>query len=111
MSFNGDVGKETTVGHTFSNKTTGAINAGRVELHKLAILVGNTGTAGHGHAVPGAGVGAGAREVGAAITASGQDRVGGAEAVNAAVLHVHGQHAHTFALCSLSTTSTMAYDQ
>lgn len=48
-----------------------------MELHKLRILQGNAGSQGHGVSVTRAGVGAGAREIGAAVATRGQNSVVG----------------------------------
>ena len=73
------------------DEAAGAVDAGGVELHKLGVLIGEAGAHGHGVAVPRAGVGAGAGEVGAAVAARGEDGVLGAYAVHRPVLHVERQ--------------------
>ena len=57
-----------------------------MKLNEFHILERQAGANDHGVAVAGAGVSAGAREVGAAIAARGDDRLLGADTVNAAIL-------------------------
>merc|ERR1719512_439794 len=80
-----------------SHKAASAVDAGRVELDKLHVLVGEPGPADHGGAVPGAGVGRGGGEVGLARAACGHDGVLGAEPVDGAVLEAESDHAATLA--------------
>jgi hypothetical protein len=73
---------------TLSNQAASSVDAGRVELDELEILVGETGASNHGHTVTSAGVGRSAAEVGTAVATSSQDSVAGQEAVESAVLLV-----------------------
>ena len=70
----------------FGDEHAGAVDAGRVELHELHVLQRQAGAQHHGVAVAGAGVGRGAREVGAAVAARRQDRLLGAESMDGAVI-------------------------
>lgn len=83
---------------TLSDQAAGTIDTGRVELDKLEILVGETGTGNHGHTVTGAGVGRSAREVGAAVTAGGENGVVGEEAVEGTILLVVGENTATLTI-------------
>mmetsp|Transcript_131730 Transcript_131730/g.294772 ORF Transcript_131730/g.294772 Transcript_131730/m.294772 type:complete len:486 (-) Transcript_131730:56-1513(-) len=62
-------------------------NARGVELHELEVLHGQSSTACHGTAIPGASVGRSAGLVGPAEAAGGDDGGVGPEAVDGAVLH------------------------
>ena len=59
-----------------------------MELHELHVLQWQAGAEHHGVAVAGLGVGAGAREISAAIAAGGEDGLLRAEAVNRAVIEI-----------------------
>jgi hypothetical protein len=64
-----------------------------MKLDELEILVGQTGTGNHGHAIAGTRVGRRAAEVGTAVTSSGQNGVLCNEPVDCAVLLVVCNHA------------------
>mmetsp|Transcript_96380 Transcript_96380/g.234239 ORF Transcript_96380/g.234239 Transcript_96380/m.234239 type:complete len:411 (+) Transcript_96380:519-1751(+) len=83
---------------SLSHEAAGTVDTGRVELHELRVLDGEAGAQSHATAVTGAGVGAGGAEVGAAVAARREHGVLGLDAVQAAVLHVHHQHAAAHAL-------------
>ncbi len=83
---------------TLGDQAASAIDTSGVELDKLEILVGETGTGDHGHAVTCAGVGRGAAEVGTSVTASGKDCVVGQESVQSAVLLVVGEDTTALAI-------------
>lgn len=83
---------------TFGDQASSTVNTSRVELNKLEILEGKTGTRNHGHTVTSAGVGRGGGEVGTTVTTGGKDGLMGAEAVNRAVLHVEGGDTDTLAI-------------
>src|SRR4029077_12592425 len=57
----------------FGDKTSRAVNAGRVELNELHVLQRQTGPQRHSAAVAGAGVGRGAGRIGPAITSGGKN--------------------------------------
>ena len=78
-----------------SHEAASAVDTGWVELDKLHVLVGEPGPADHGGAVTSAGVGRGGGEVRLARTASGHDRVLGAEPVDGAVLETESDHSAT----------------
>ena len=78
---------------TFGDQAAGTVNASGVELNKLHVLERQTGPQGHTAAVAGAGMGAGGREIGAAITARGQDHQLGLETVQGAVIQLPGGNA------------------
>ena len=65
------------------DQAAGTVDAGRVELDELHILQRQAGAQHHGVAVAGARMGRGAGEIGAAITAGGEDDLVGAEPVDA----------------------------
>ena len=71
-----------------------AVNARGVELHELGVFQRQPRAQRHGDAVTRARVRRRRVEVRAAVAARRQHRVGRAEAVQAAVLHAHGDHAH-----------------
>mmetsp|Transcript_69425 Transcript_69425/g.145005 ORF Transcript_69425/g.145005 Transcript_69425/m.145005 type:complete len:556 (-) Transcript_69425:101-1768(-) len=75
---------------SLSEEAAGREDASRVELHELQVLHGQACSSGHGAAVASAGVGGGAGLVGSAEAASGDDGAVGAEAVDGAILHAHG---------------------
>ena len=75
------------------DQAAGAVDAGRVELDELHVLQRQAGAQHHGVAVAGAGVGRGGAEIGAAVTAGGQDHQLGAEAVHRAVVELQRRHA------------------
>jgi hypothetical protein len=76
---------------TLSDQATSSVDTGRVELDELEILVGETGTGNHGHAVTGTGVGRCAGEVSSTVTTGGENGVVGKESVESAVLLVVGE--------------------
>mmetsp|Transcript_3468 Transcript_3468/g.4859 ORF Transcript_3468/g.4859 Transcript_3468/m.4859 type:complete len:531 (-) Transcript_3468:80-1672(-) len=76
------------------DQAAGAVDARGVELHELVVLHRQPRAQGHRVAVPGAGVGAGAAEVGPPVAPRGQHRVLRPQAMQRAVLHAHGGHAH-----------------
>ena len=80
------------------DEAAGTVDAGWVELHKLEVLVLETGAGDHGVAVAGASVGGGGGEVRAAVPTGGEHGVLAVEAVQGAVLLAHGQHTHAFTL-------------
>ena len=77
----------------FGDQAAGRINAGRMELHEFHVLQRQAGAQHHGVAVAGADMRRGAGEIGAAITAGGEDRHVGAEAMDGAVIHIERDHA------------------
>ena len=83
---------------TFGDETSGPVDAGRMELDELEILVGQTGTGDHGHAIAGAGVGRGTAEVGPAVSSRGQDGVVTVESVQGPILLVVGDDTSTLAV-------------
>mmetsp|Transcript_45581 Transcript_45581/g.121197 ORF Transcript_45581/g.121197 Transcript_45581/m.121197 type:complete len:372 (+) Transcript_45581:1171-2286(+) len=84
------VAEDTTLtAAALSHQATGTVDAGRMELHELEILQGQAGASNHGIAVTSAGVGAGGREVSAAVSSGGKNGVVGTEAVESAILHAH----------------------
>ena len=78
------------------DQAAGAVDAGRVELHELDVLLRNAGARRHGVAVAGARVRAGARKVRATEAAGGEDCVVRAEAMDATVLEAQGNHTTAF---------------
>lgn len=74
------------------DQTTGTVDTGRVELHELQVLEGQTSTRDHGVTVTGTGVGGSGREVGSAVATSGNDGVVGEETVESTVLLVVSDH-------------------
>ena len=74
------------------DEAAGAVDAGGVELDELHVLQRQAGPERHRVAVAGAGVGGGAREVGAAVAAGGEHRHVGADTVQGAVVEVPGEH-------------------
>uniref|UniRef100_A0A2M3ZLN8 Uncharacterized protein n=1 Tax=Anopheles braziliensis TaxID=58242 RepID=A0A2M3ZLN8_9DIPT len=83
---------------TFRDKTSGTVDTGRVELHKLQILRRKPGTCHHRRAIAGTGVSRGAGEVRPSVATRRQHRVLGAETMNATVLEVHCDHTDTLAI-------------
>ena len=79
-------------------EAAGREDARGVELHELQVLHRQASARGHGAAVARARVGGGARLVGAPEAAGGDDRGVGAEAVDGAILHAHGDAAHALAV-------------
>ena len=77
----------------FGDEHARAIDAGRMELHELHILQRQAGAQHHRIAVTGAGVGRGAGEIGAAISAGRQNGLLGAEAMQRPVFHRDGDNA------------------
>mmetsp|Transcript_4714 Transcript_4714/g.11881 ORF Transcript_4714/g.11881 Transcript_4714/m.11881 type:complete len:335 (-) Transcript_4714:384-1388(-) len=67
-----------------------AVDPRGMELHELGILISESRSHRHGVSIPGACVGAGAREVRAAIPPGGQHRVLRLDAMQRSVLHVQG---------------------
>ncbi len=58
--------------HAFSDQTTRAVDAGRVELHELHILQGESRTRKQSAAIARAGMCRGRREIGATVAAGGE---------------------------------------
>uniref|UniRef100_A0A2M4C618 Putative secreted protein n=1 Tax=Anopheles marajoara TaxID=58244 RepID=A0A2M4C618_9DIPT len=83
---------------TFRDKTSGTVDTGRVELHKLQILRRQPSTCHHRSTITGTGMSRGAGEVRPSIAARRQHRVLGAEPMDATVLEVHGNHTDTLAI-------------
>lgn len=81
-----------------SDQAAGTVDTSRVELNKLEILVGETGTGSHGHTVTSASVGGSAAEVGTSVSTSGEDGVVGEESVEGAVLLVVGENTAAFTI-------------
>ena len=77
----------------FGDQAAGAVDAGRMELHEFHVLQRQAGAQHHGVAVAGAGMRAGAGEIGAAIAAGRENRHLGAEAVDRAVVEIQRDHA------------------
>ena len=77
----------------FGQQRAGVGQAGRMVLHELHILQWQASACSHAAAIAGAGMGRGRREVGAAITAGGQDHHLGLEAVQGAVVELPRGHA------------------
>ena len=75
------------------NEHARAIYAGGVKLNEFHVLQRQPGAQHHGIAIAGAGVGGGAGEIGAAITACRQHSLVRLEAVHGAVFHVEGDDA------------------
>mmetsp|Transcript_33159 Transcript_33159/g.56727 ORF Transcript_33159/g.56727 Transcript_33159/m.56727 type:complete len:342 (+) Transcript_33159:1002-2027(+) len=76
----------------FGDQAASTVDTSRMELHELRILQGDAGSEGHSVSVTGAGVRAGAREVGATVATGGQHSVVGSDTVNGAILHVQANH-------------------
>lgn len=83
---------------TLSDQAAGTVDTSRVELDELEILVGQTSTGDHGHAVTSASVGGCAGEVGSAVTTSSEDSVVGEESVEGTVLLVVGKDTTALAI-------------
>ena len=77
------------------NEASGAVNSGRMELHKLIVLIGQSLSKGHGVAISGARVRRSTRKVAAPVPTGRQHRVGGVNTVDGAVFHVEGHHPNT----------------
>ena len=82
----------------FGDQTARAINAGGVELHKFHVLQRQARAQHHGIAIAGTGMGAGGAEIGAAITAGGQNHGLGHEPVQGAVIQLPGRNAPAAAI-------------
>ena len=80
------------------NQHARAVDAGGVELHELHVLQGQSGPQDHGVAVAGADVRGCAGEVGASVTAGGEDDHAAVEPVQAALGQVDGHDAAADAL-------------
>ena len=80
------------------DEAAGAVDLGRVELHELHVLVRKAGARDHAVAVPRAGMGRSAGEIGAPVTAGREDHQLRAEAVDRAVIEVPGDDAPAVAL-------------
>jgi len=80
------------------DEETRTIDTRGVEMDELHILVGETGTGNHGHAVTGTGVGGGAAEVGSAVTASSENGMVGSEPVQSTVLEAIGKNTAALAI-------------
>ena len=80
------------------DQAAGAVDTGGVELDELHVLQGQSGAQGHAAAIPGAGMGAGGREVGPAVAARGQDHHLALETVQGAVVQLPGGHTPADAL-------------
>jgi hypothetical protein len=76
----------------FSDETTSTINTCGMELDEFKILVRQSGTSNHGHTITSAGVGRCAAEIGTAISASRENGMVGAEAVQSAIFLVVGDY-------------------
>jgi hypothetical protein len=76
---------------TLSNEASGTVNTSGVELNKLQILEGETGTGNHGVTITSAGVSRGAREVGTSVSSGGEDGLVRAETVKGTILHVQSE--------------------
>ncbi len=76
----------------------GAIDTGRVKLHKFHILKRQAGAQRHRIAVAGAGMRRGAGEIDTPIPAGGEDRLLAPEPVQRAIFHAQRDHAGTFAI-------------
>ena len=81
-----------------SDQNAGPVDAGGMELHELHVLERQACAQHHGVAVAGAGVGARAGEVGAAVAAGRQDRLVRLEAVDRAVVEIERDDAATAAV-------------
>ncbi len=74
------------------DETAGSVNASGMELHKLQVLQWEASTRNHSVAVASAGMRAGRAEVGAAVSASGDNSRVGDKPVQRAVLHAEGDN-------------------
>lgn len=72
------------------DQTSSAVDTSGVELDELEILVRQTGTGNHGHAVTSTGMGRRAAKVGTSVSSSGQDGVLCDESVDSSVFLVVG---------------------
>lgn len=100
---------------TLGDQASSAVDSGRVELHELEILKGESSASDHSGSVSGASVGGGAGEVGASVTSSGEDGLVRAESVHGAVLLVVGHHSNALAvlhdeICRPNTISSLNSD-
>lgn len=84
---------------TLGDQATSAVNTGWVELHKLHVHVGETGSVEHGHSVSGASVRRSTTLPGSSVTAGGEHGVVASESVEATVFHA--QSDDTLALAVL----------
>merc|ERR1719348_585299 len=83
---------------SFSHQTSCSVDTSWVELDKLHVLVGKSGSGDHGGAVTCAGVRGGGREVGLASAACGHHSVLGAESVNGSVLKTKSNDSAAFSI-------------
>lgn len=83
---------------TLGDQATSTVDSGRVELDELEILVWQTSTGDHGHAVTGTRVCGGAAEVCSSVATGGQNRVVREESVQSTILLVVGQDAAALAV-------------
>ena len=83
---------------TFGDKTTGAVDTSRVELHELQVLERKPGTSNHCVTVTRARVSAGAAKVCASVSAGGEDGLVRAETMKRSVFHVKRYDTDAFAV-------------
>ena len=76
---------------TLGDEASSSVNTSGVELNELQILKRETGTGNHGITITSAGVGRGARKVGASVSSGGKDGLVRAETVKCTILHVQGE--------------------
>ena len=84
--------------HPLGDQAAGAVDPGRVELHEFHVLARHAGAQGHGVAVAGLRMRAGAGEIDAAVAAGRQHGLVGAETVDRAVVQVPGDDAQHLAV-------------
>mmetsp|Transcript_6867 Transcript_6867/g.10246 ORF Transcript_6867/g.10246 Transcript_6867/m.10246 type:complete len:259 (+) Transcript_6867:883-1659(+) len=78
---------------SFGNQTPGSVDTGGMELHKLRILIGQTGAHGHSIPVSRASMCARAAEVGSTVPSRGQHGIFGVDPVKGSILHIQCSNA------------------
>mmetsp|Transcript_5685 Transcript_5685/g.12410 ORF Transcript_5685/g.12410 Transcript_5685/m.12410 type:complete len:630 (-) Transcript_5685:553-2442(-) len=79
------------------HETSGPVDSGGMELHKLVVLVGDSLAQGHGVSIARAGVCRSTGKVGPSVSAGGQHRVLGPDSVYGPVFHVEANDPDAFA--------------
>ena len=97
--------------HAFGNQAARTVNAGRVELHEFHVLQRQTRAQHHATAITRTGVGGGAGEEGAAITARRQNGLVRAETVQRAIQQVPRHDAEAFAFIAHDQVEGEIFDE
>jgi hypothetical protein len=72
----------------FGHQTSSTVDSSRVELNEFIVLLGQSGSHGHGIAVSGTGVGTSATEVSTSVSSSGKNGILGLDSVDGSIFHI-----------------------